>query len=157
MNKKGDFWLGTETGKLVVAVACIILALIGLFFVISHLFFHTSDLDLAKASLDKVISDASSGFTQTQVLNPEGWVITSYPQNYQGGDLTSSLCSINKWSSCICICQTSVDNCDKTSTAYCKETDFSVSGFSSYRIISLTGRLPIILQINQDTKTISVK
>jgi len=156
MRNKGQFWLGEETGKLVITVACIILGLIGLFFLISHLFFQQSDTDLAKASLDKIISDANSGFTQSEVMNPGGWIMTSYPQNYQGTALISDLCSNNKWSSCICMCK-SISECNTPSTAYCAETDFAISGFSSYRVISLTGHLPLVLQINQDTKTISVK
>lgn len=132
MNRKG-FLLGEETIKIIIAIICLV-ALV--YFLISlYMANKDKDLELAKASLEKLVNDANAGKTETEIYNPKGWGIVSFLSS-QKEDLPE-FCKNKGWNNCICICnfpgrsvKTFLTACN--TKGVCQESDFSVIGKAQF-------------------------
>lgn len=159
MKNKRAFLLAEETVKIIIALVCISF----LVYFLSSLYFsnkHNGDLNLAKASLEHLISEINSKSENVDIYNPSsskyfpgGWIVISFPL----GSEKPSSCSKQGWNDCLCICGESTttltdsglaQDCDSSGT--CIESDFKIVG-KKIRIENP----PITLQINYDSKVIS--
>ena len=168
---KGGFLLGEETIKIIIAVICIV-ALV--YFLASlYLANRNKDLELAKTSLEKLITDINAGRTETEIYNPNTWVISSWEYNCNG-DKEKSLpeyCLNKGWQKCLCICPyaagagnyPAITTCHKNGA--CLENDFSIVEKSwtsmgvkcgGENLITIQNP-PLFLSINQNDKTITKK
>lgn len=153
MKNKHGFLLGEETVKIIIAVIC----LVALVYFLASLYLanRNKDLELAKASLEKLIADINAGRNETEIYNPKGWLITSFSSSKE---IIPKYCLDKEWENCICICvkpastggnvHFAVNGCDNKGV--CQET-----GFITLDIIEITP--PVFLSINQDTKIITKK
>lgn len=155
MNKRG-FLLGEETVKIIIAVIC--LAALVYFLVSLYIANQNKDLELAKASLEKLIIDINAGRMETEIYNPNGWGIVSFSSSR---GIIPDFCSNAGWMDCICICNSykthSGFDCSNKNNAVCKESDFVVGGSSSIsgpNVIPISPA-PLLLSINKNDKTIS--
>ena len=150
MNRQG-FFLAEETLKIVIAVICVGV----LVYLLASVYFNNQnekDLGLAKASLENLVEQINVRSSETQIYNPGGWSILSFP--YENGKPLS--CSNVEWSSCICICKGSwfgsnLDNCDDMGT--CLENS---QGFMIANSIEIKNP-PITLNIDKENKKITLK
>jgi hypothetical protein len=101
-NKKG-FLLGEETLKIILAVIVIIFLvyLLVSWYMNSE---YQKNLKMATASLDTLISDINAGKTTSEVYNPDGFLILSWPY-LEDGTMPNS-CKNLGWKNCLCICDT---------------------------------------------------
>lgn len=172
MNKRGSIeWESDKVGRIILAVIGIVaLILLG-----THIYDTLStggQLKQATSSLDYLQSQIDSGFNSSIIQNPEGWTLSSYPQKFGNKNLIPKQCEDAGWTDCICICKGDVkesggigfvlassgNSCDSSSTGICKKSDFKVLGLlNTPTIYFAKGSLPMVLKINQDTKTISQK
>lgn len=134
MKNTRGFLLAEETLKIIIAVIC--LALLAYFLVSVYLkSSEDEDLELAKASLEHLISEAGTG--EVEIYNPDGWVIISWPQVSEqsfvnkyslgiigeeaGKTLKPLSCENLGWEKCICICKgDGAGDCDKNGV--CRES-----------------------------------
>jgi hypothetical protein len=119
MNKKG-FLLGEETLKIIVALVCIGF----LIYFLGALYYNSvkdKEVELAKATAERIVAEANAGATEIEVYNPEGWFVVNLNEGL------------------ICVCEkTDKCNFDKT----CVESGLIVS-----REIRVENP-PIILELN---------
>ncbi len=147
-NKKG-FLLGEETVKIIIAVIC----LVALVYFLASLYIsnRNKDLELAQASLEKLITDINAGRTETEIYNPEGWGIASFSSSGNIG--IPDFCLNKGWNNCICTCEiasghTLITSCltaGKMKIA-CSENDFFIK--------EEIRNPPLLLSINQNDKKI---
>jgi len=142
MKSKKGFLLAEETLKIVIALICIGF----LVYFLASLYFNSkgdNGLELAKASLQNLISEADSGqgTANVEIYNPSGWFITSWVS----GNLPNS-CSM-EWENCLCICNGDTkDKCDKEGV--CLESSYTVGN-----PIEIKKPLPVKLNINEGAIT----
>ncbi len=98
-NKKG-FLLAEETLKIVIALICISFLV---YFLVSLYMSNKEDkdLELAKASLEHLISEINAEHPEVEIYNPEGWVISSWSSD----GIRPNQCSNMGWNNCLCICE----------------------------------------------------
>lgn len=151
-NKKG-FLLGEETVKIIIAV----IGLLILVYLLASLYItnRNKELELAKASLEHLITDINAGRTETEIYNPKEWIIISFSSSQK--NINPKLCFDKGWDNCICIMCVAAGtrpNCigQANSDFPCAETDFSVKDGLGIEITP-----PLILSINQQDKTITKK
>ena len=166
MKNKRGFLLGEETVKIIIAVICLV-ALV--YFLVSlYIANQDKDLQLAKASLEKLINDANAGRVETEIYNPKGSLLNS-PQGWGIVSFSSSeqkpeFCINKGWNKCMCICvfpagavHTFLQSC--TSRGVCQESDFSIQGEEQLIIKWQTSVIkiepPLLLSINQNSKEIT--
>ena len=171
MNKKG-FLLAEETLKIIIGVIAIILLIVFLVALYNN---YTGDqfLTQAKSSLTNLVSIVNSGATSSDLYNPTDALLLSFSSSNNG--YFPKLCTSNGWAKCLCICNNDIGaatspTCDESGNGICQQSDFSVNGqtyvgagigVSVPQIISwktnsiLISNPPVILTINQQTKTIS--
>jgi len=151
-NKRG-FLLGEETIKIIIAVICLV-ALV--YFLVSlYIANQDKDLQLAKASLEKLVNDANAGRTETEIYNPkgsilnvpQGWGIISFSDAKGAIPNIPNFCLNKGWNNCLCICilpggavHTLVNACN--TKGVCQESDISVVG----EMIKIDP--PLLLSIN---------
>jgi hypothetical protein len=170
LNKHG-FLLGEETVKIIIAVLCLV-ALV--YFLVSlYLADQNHDLELAKASIQKLVTDINAGRTETEIYNPQKWVISSWSYNCNN-DKEKSLpeyCLNKGWQSCLCICPyplgsakyPAITTCHKNGA--CLENDFTITEKTALTMGVKCGgenlitiqNPPLSLSINQQDKTIKMK
>jgi hypothetical protein len=164
-NKKG-FLLGEETLKIVIAVICIGF----LIYLLVSLYFSTktsNDLELAKSSLNFLMSEINSGKTTADIYNPEGWQLGSWPHIAHSpisaggvalrlGKQYPKTCLNLGWTSCICICpEDNEDSCDSDGICLNNPQNFNITGdFDGEGSIEVKDP-PITLSIDQANKIIS--
>jgi len=176
-NKKG-FLLGEETVKLILAVIALLFLILFVVYLYNNLS-GNKDLDDAKSSLAHLVSEINAGSSEAEVYNPKDWLVFSFSPSTNDGYVPQT-CSNNGWTKCLCFCindlgaATSPHSvCENYVT--CQQSDFSVDGQSYWGagtgvkipiLDSLTmfktnsiliSNPPIILSINQQTKTISLE
>ena len=104
MKSKKGFLLAEETLKIVIAlisISFLIYFLTSLYMVSKN----SKDLELAKYSLEHLISEIKSGATVVEIYNPPSkffnkWFIVSWDSK----DMPNS-CSNMGWENCLCICK----------------------------------------------------
>ena len=84
---------------------------------------ESKDLELAKSSLEHLISEINLEHESVEIYNPEGWVIGVWPGNIvskkwygarQNEKSIPNFCSNLNWESCICICKNrKAETCDE--------------------------------------------
>ena len=162
MNRQG-FLLAEETLKIVIALISISF----LVYFLTSLYMsnqNSKDLELAKASLEHLISEINSleagKSKEVEIYNPNGWVIASWPRKVLKGtigfrqevDDWPKSCSNMNWDKCICICEDTLvlnlegDDCDDN--GICLESDFTIDKITKIE------NPPIKLTIDKDSKTI---
>lgn len=100
---KNGFMLAEETLKIILAV--IVIGFLIYFLVSLYLSNKTSEeLEFAKASLDYVVEQLNSKNPGIMILNPNGWMITSWKK----GNMPLQ-CSNLGWENCVCICDRAFD------------------------------------------------
>lgn len=158
MNKRG-FLLGEETIKIILAVIAILFLILFIVYLYNN-FTQNKDLTNAKSSLADLVSQIGSGATQFDIYNPANWVLSSWSSSASsiipGAEVVPKQCTTNKWNNCLCLCaapggsiKTFLIACDTDGT--CMQNDFSVQGDN----INVGNNPPLLLSINQQTKTIS--
>jgi hypothetical protein len=131
-NKKG-FLLAEETLKIVIALICISF----LIYFLSSLYFKnkdSKDLELAKASLERLVEEINAEATSVEIYNPKGWVLSSWPHDttkriWYTAWLKKEIkkgspqyCENLGWKNCICICKKNDQNkCDDL--GFCLESN----------------------------------
>ena len=144
-NRKG-FLLAEETLKIILAV----IAISFLAYFLFSLYSSNQDskkLEFAKESLSFLVKEINDGKTEVDVYNPEGWIVSSWPQ---AGERPLS-CSNIGLESCLCICKgNNADECDDK--GICSENEFSVEGGD----IKIKDP-PLALVIDQENMQISKK
>ena len=118
MKKRRGFLLAEETLKIIIALIC--LGFLAYF--LASLYFasqSSNDLDLAKASLKHIIDDINAGVAETEVFNPEGWVLVSWP--YQDDENYPDSCN---GKSCICFVGDIVVGGSVSDLGYGSKADF---------------------------------
>ena len=126
MNKRG-FLLAEETLKLVLAV----IAIGFLAYLLFSLYFSVKDsrdLELAKESLNFLMSEISSGRTTVDIYNPSNWMIATWPHDVTRLGLSNKeefpqSCSNIGLQSCICLCEFSNVNPTLTTDLTAEECD----------------------------------
>ena len=115
-NKKG-FLLAEETLKIVIALICISFLV---YFLVSLYMSNREDkdLELAKASLQHLVSEINAEHSMVEIYNPgplwnKGVVISSwYLVSWNSMNLPNR-CSNFGWGNCLCICkENKTKNCD---------------------------------------------
>jgi Tfp pilus assembly protein PilE len=158
MNKKG-FLLGEETVKIILAIIAILVLIVFIVYLYNN-YTQNQDLTNAKASLASLVSQINSGATQFNIYNPPNWVLSSWSSStspiIHGAANMPSQCSTSKWNNCLCLCaapggsvKTFLVACNTKGT--CLPSNFIVQGDD----INFGNNLPQLLNINQQTKTIS--
>lgn len=158
LNKKG-FLLGEETVKLIIAVVCLVVLVIFLYSL--YMANRNKEYELAKASLQKLVSDINAGQTESVIYNPKDWFIGSYPEKVVGGEVMPKLCSGENWGKCLCICKpyksASYDDCDLSYAGICQENDFIVEGptaIGAENNVILMSSLPLNLKLENKQITL---
>ncbi len=154
INKRG-FLLGEETVKIIIAVICLVILVYFLFSLYQAN--KNKDLELAKASLEKLITDINSGKTETEIYNPKEWGIVSF-----SSERRPDFCINKGWEKCLCICAAPKGDINLrwacNLNGVCQENDFHATGDKDWLVpIQLEGIIitpPLSLSINQTTKTI---
>lgn len=108
MNKRG-FLLAEETLKLILAVIAIgflVYLLFSLYFSVKA----SRDLELAKESLNFLMSEINAGRERVDIYNPKNWMITIWPHDVTRAGIKTEKefpksCSNIGLQSCICICK----------------------------------------------------
>lgn len=151
MKNKNGFLLAEETLKMVIAI----IAILFLVYLLVSVYLSAKtkkELELAKASLENLITEANSGNTIIQIYNPKNWFILSWPHDTASWDLlpfprmvsnsgTPKTCENLGWSKCLCICDGDTQNsCDDN--GICFENNLEVKD----KEIKLEN-LPVILEI----------
>lgn len=139
MNRRG-IWLAETTGKMIIAIICIIL-LIGFGFRLADIARDTQDLKAATShmeNIEKIIKELEGdggGIREYILLNPRKWALIGWPndlsqfdisQDVVGGDYSAKvydsipkICSANGWNKCLCMCEFGIGNtlekCNKNS------------------------------------------
>src|SRR5271157_4117463 len=134
MNKRGQEEAGPvpkETLNIIIAVICI-LGLIALAVALYVHYTKNQDLENAKSSLTKLVSDINSGLNQSQIYNPTDWLLMSFYSADTG--YFPKVCTANGWTKCLCMCVNDVGaaanpTCDNDGT--CQQSDFFVNGQTS--------------------------
>ncbi len=143
MNKRGDYWLGEETGKVLISVLVIIL----LAFLLVSVYFHfrsSKELDQAKSTLSLLMNQASGGMQSDNLYNPKDWWLTSFSSQLP------KTCSSQGLKSCICICDGHIPTeCDRN--GFCADNH----GFSVPNAIQISNP-PVIVKIDQINKKMSL-
>ena len=101
-SKKG-FMLAEETLKIILAIIVIGF----LIYFLASLYFSSKtseELEFAKASLDYTLEQLNSKSPEMMILNPVGWMITSWKK----GNMPLQ-CSNLGWENCVCICDRAFD------------------------------------------------
>jgi len=140
MRNKKAFLLAEETLKIVIALICIGFLV---YFLVS-LYMSNKDaknLELAKSSLEHLITEVDSGRSEVVIYNPSGWVIGAWPHDtttrlwytlFIMSKTTKGLpnyCENFGWEKCICICKKNKQKmCDELGS--CFESDFGIDGGS---------------------------
>lgn len=128
MDKKG-FLLAEETMKIIlglIAIGFLVFLLTSVYFS-----FKSSDkLELAKASLDHIISEINAGNTRVEIFNPEKYWLLS---NDVKGELC--ICKDNEYLSC-------------AEEGICEKSDFTLN--EPFEI----NKPPVTIELNQDEKSI---
>ncbi|MFH1607551.1 MAG: hypothetical protein ABIA78_00275 [archaeon] len=121
MKDKHGFLLAEETLKIVIAVISIGF----LIYLLASLYFNhrdNQDLELAKATLGRLVGDINAGVTEVEIYNPENWWVSSWPFDVTTGylkwkkteEFEPVSCKNMGWESCICICKkSSSGSCDE--------------------------------------------
>lgn len=101
-NSKKGFWMLEKSLEIVLAIASI-LVLVGIFVLGYSNVTRSKDLELAKASLEHLISEIEAGRETVDIYNPKDWGLVSF---VKGSDLSlfPSYCLNRGWIKCICIC-----------------------------------------------------
>jgi hypothetical protein len=158
MNKRG-FLLGEETVKIILAVIAILFLILFIVYLYNN-FTQNKDLTNAKSSLANLVSQINSGATQVNIYNPPDWIIISWPQQIGGTVVSFDQCTKNGWSNCLCFCQQPPAtqpndfNLACRATATCQKTDFTVAQQDAIEKGIRITNPPVLLSINQQTKTI---
>ncbi|MBU2053230.1 MAG: hypothetical protein KJ721_03230 [Nanoarchaeota archaeon] len=98
MKNRRGFLLAEEILKIVIAL--ITISFLIYFLVSLYASYSTNKkLELAKASLEHLISEAEAGATEVEIYNPLGWWLYSWVAY----DLPNS-CSNLGWVKCLCAC-----------------------------------------------------
>lgn len=98
INKKG-FLLAEETLKIIIAV----IAIGFLIYFLTSIYLKSQEsekLELAKASLEHLISEINLERDEIEIYNPSGWIIISFPI----GQAKPNYCNNLNWENCLCIC-----------------------------------------------------
>ena len=155
MDKKG-FLLAEETLKIILAVIAIGF-LAYLLFSIYNTNKDSTNLELARASMESLSRTLNEEKSSAEIYNPRKWIICSWPNVYLSGSLFSkktevgmpNFCSNLDWSSCLCICKKETpDSCDKD--GICIENLKSLSLDNNIKIENP----PVMLSIDYDNKKI---
>ena len=105
MDKKG-LLLAEETLKIVIAVICIVF----LVYLLFHLYYNSINnqkLELAKASLEYLISEIESETAEVQIFDPSSnivepdWIVIGWTDN----GISPNTCENVGWENCLCICK----------------------------------------------------
>ena len=130
---------------------------------------QSSDLDLAKISLNNLADDINNGRTEnSHSINPIGWYIASYPRTIPSGignlgntpNYLPQKCLSVGWRKCICIFSSGNEQI-KSDSAICVNSDFKVIGsikqglINQENIIQIKDNLGIL--INKQPPTIQEK
>lgn len=166
MNKIGILWLGEETLKIVIAVISI--GLLVYLLVSLYLSMEASrDLELAKESLNFLVSEINSGKDKVDIYNPNGWQLGIWPHEVhitvRSGTAyvktetdPPKTCSNLGWASCICICkENKADSCDDNGICLNNIQNFTIIGDSGVEGSIEIKDPPITLNIDQTNKGIS--
>jgi len=132
--------LGEETLKIVIALICIGI----LIYLLVSLYQANQDsknLELAKSSLNFLMSEINSGKTRVDIYNPENWQIGIWPHvanvvvrsgayRIEVGKQYPDSCSNLGWTiSCICICkEDTAKSCDEDGTCLNNTLGFKMIG-----------------------------
>ncbi len=108
-NKKGGFWLGEETLKLIIGI----IALGFLVYLAASLYFSaktSKELEQAEASLNFLVGEAKAGSENVDIYNPEGWWVMHWTQTEElfaekkPGYNIPETCSGIQPENCLCFC-----------------------------------------------------
>ncbi len=154
-NKKG-FLLAEETLKIILAVIAIGF-LVYLLFSVYKTNKDSGNLELAKASMETLVSGINNSKARIEIYNPSNWIICSWPNPYSTGfgPFQSiklgmpKFCSNLGLDNCLCICKKeNPDSCDKN--GICRENSWSLLLDKNIKI----DNPPITLFIDYDAKKI---
>ena len=117
----------------------------------------------ARASLKHLIEDIKAGKTETEISEPNGWVLTSWPFEKN----IPKKCVDNGWKNCLCICKspgyeelpTIIEQCDRNEFIVCLENNFLVEQPYFLKPINaiVLDKPPLKLSIDQENKIIKTK
>jgi len=141
MSDKRGFLLAEETLKIVIAV----IAIGFLIYFLTSIYLRSQeskDLELAKASLEHLISEVNSmeegKEKSVEIYNPKGWVVVSWPSDIvsrtwywakQNEKTIPNFCKNLNWESCICICKNrKAQDCDEKGICENNENNLVVRG-----------------------------
>lgn len=158
MKNRRGFLLAEETLKIVIAVICIVF----LVYLLTSLYLknkESKELELAKASLEHLVSEINLKHPEVEIYNPVssdkfpgGWILISFSL----GETIPNSCSNLNWDKCICICNEAsytwregglAKDCDDI--GICLESEFVVEN----KKIKIENP-PIKLKIDSEGKTI---
>ena len=163
--------MGEETLKLVIAVIAIgflVYLLFSLYFSVRD----SEDLELAKETLNFLMSEIKAGRTNVDIYNPKDWMITVWPHDVtRAGIITEKEfpkdCSSIGLKSCICFCKFSKSKPTITTDLTAEECDdvgicYDNKGFSIEEDEHIGGgkntieirNLPVRLYIDHTNKII---
>lgn len=103
MKKKGML-LAEATLKLIIAIICLGVLL----YFLGSLYFSSQankERELAKATLENVLSEMEQKRTSVTLFNPEGWYLISWPSPREE---TLASCNDFGWQYCVCICESAL-------------------------------------------------
>jgi len=138
MNKRG-FLLAEETLKIVIAV----IAIGFLIYFLTSIYLRSQeskDLELAKSSLEHLISEINLESSEVEIYNPKGWVVVSWPSDIISRTLLHPLsgevekdmpnfCENLNWETCLCICKNrKAEDCDEKGVCENNENKLVVKG-----------------------------